>query len=149
MIKILFVCHGNICRSIAAQAIALDMIRKMGKEKDFFVDSAEVSREEMGNPMYPPMKRELITRGIEIPFHRARQVTKSDLESFDVIFYMDESNRRLLSMMGLLSENVKSICEFADGFSEIEDPWYSGRYGKVVDQITICLHRYLASLGLN
>lgn len=144
----LFVCHGNICRSAAAEAIALDMVTKMGRQDDFLFDSAAVSMEEIGNPMYPPMRRELLSRGIAISPHYARQITKSDIERFDVIFYMDESNRIFLHRMGLLKDNVKSICEYGDGFKEIEDPWYSGRYGKVVDQITLCLKAYFSSLGL-
>ena len=144
MTKILFICHGNICRSAAAEAIAKDIVHQKGLDNDYYFDSAAVSSEEIGNPMYPPMRRELESRGIPIPFHRARRVSQKDIETFDVVFYMDSSNERLLRYQGLLKDNVISLCEYGSGFDEIEDPWYSGRYGLVVGQISICIKNYLS-----
>ena len=143
MKRILFLCHGNICRSAAAEAIFLYLLKQSGRANEFEVDSAAISYEEIGNPMYPPMRRELESRGIPIPPHRARKVTMKDVRYFDEIFYMDRSNERLLSYEGLLQPNVKNICIYSGSFSEIEDPWYTGRYGLVADQITACLKRYL------
>ena len=143
MRKILFLCHGNICRSAAAEALFLHMKRKKGESDLYEVDSAAISYEEIGNPMYPPMRRELERRGISIPPHRARKVTMKDIQYFDDVFYMDRSNERLLSYEGLLLSNVKNLCIYGNGFNEIEDPWYTGRYGVVADQILLCLKKFL------
>ena len=78
MHKILFVCHGNICRSTMGEQILKHMVKQMGKEADFYIDSAAVSREEIGNPIYTPARRELLKHGVEPGNHRARQVTPED-----------------------------------------------------------------------
>ena len=96
MIKILFICHGNICRSPMGQYILQDMVNKAGRSADFEIDSAAVSREEIGNPVYPPARRELEKRGVPCGGHRARQVTMEDYRHFDRIYYMDASNARFL-----------------------------------------------------
>ena len=99
MKKILFVCLGNICRSPMAEFILKDMAEKAGKSKDFFIASAAVSREEEGNPVYPPARRELAAHGISCAGKTARQITRQDCQDFDYIYYMDSSNgRRLRSM---------------------------------------------------
>ena len=141
--RILFLCHGNICRSAAAEAIAKDILEKEGRADEFFIDSSAISNEEIGNPIYPPMREELNRRGIAIPDHRAKRTSEKEIASFDEVYYMDQSNRRLLSYAGLLKPNVFDICEFGNGFDEIEDPWYSGRYGLVVDQLLVCINAIL------
>ena len=148
MIKVLFLCHGNICRSVGAQNIFLDMIKKAGLEDYFEVDSAALTREEIGNPIYPPMAREFHKRGIAMVNHHARLVTKHDIDHFDVIFYMDDDNEYDLRGYGYYCEKTIPIYKYGNGFNEIEDPWYSGRFDLVVDQITICLKNYLASLHI-
>ena len=99
MIKILFVCHGNICRSPMAEFIMKDLVKKAGSEEKFQIASAAVSREEIGNPVYPPARRELQKHGIRCDGHAARQITTADFHHFDRIYYMDRSNARYLSRM--------------------------------------------------
>ena len=89
MIKILFVCHGNICRSPMAEYILKDMVHRAGRDAAFEIDSAAVSREEIGNPIYPPARRELAAHGIGCQGHHARQVTVEDYRHYDRIYYMD------------------------------------------------------------
>ena len=124
MNKILFVCHGNICRSAMAEQILRDLARKAGREGDFFIDSAAVSREEIGNPMYMPAQRELKKHGVAVGDHRARQVTMQDYKTFDRIYYMDRSNARYLKSM--LPEDPEKIRPLLP--REVADPWYTGDF---------------------
>ena len=96
MIKILFICHGNICRSPMAEFVMKDLVKKAGREAEFFIASAAVSREEIGNPVYPPARRELSKHGIRCDGHAAHQITRSELDGYDYIYYMDASNARYL-----------------------------------------------------
>ena len=104
MTKILFVCHGNICRSPMAEFVMKDLVAKAGRAGAFHIASAAVSREEIGNPVYPPAARELGTHGIACHGHAAHQITRAELEDYDYIYYMDSSNarylRRLFSHIG-------------------------------------------------
>ena len=123
MIKILFVCHGNICRSPMAEFVLKDMAAKAGVSHKFYIESAAASREELGNPVYPPARREMARHGIACDGHRARQITRADLTKFDYIYYMDSNNRRRLAGM---------FPDF-DGFRpflsrDVADPWYSGDF---------------------
>lgn len=147
MIKILFVCHGNICRSTMAQSIMTYLVREAGLEHVVEVDSAAVSREEIGNGMYPPAKSELRRRGIpEIP-HRARQVTLDDYAFYDVLVCMDRSNVRLLSYcIGSDKEGkVRMLMDYTDQPGEVSDPWYTDRFDEAFDDIYLgcseMLHR--------
>jgi protein-tyrosine phosphatase len=124
VVKILFVCHGNICRSPMAEYILKDMAKKAGKSGDFQIASAAVSREEIGNLIYPPAQRELQKNGISGAEHRARQITQEDYRSFDRIYYMDVKNRRYLSRM--LPENPQKIRPLLD--HDVADPWYTGDF---------------------
>ncbi len=132
MIKILLVCHGNICRSTMAQAIFTDLVQKAGAEARCFVDSAAVSREEIGNPIYPPARRELARRGVPEVSHRARQITREDFQSFTRIYYMDESNARRLSRMA--GYDAGKVFPLLPG-REVSDPWYTGDFKKAFDDI--------------
>ena len=90
MVKILFVCHGNICRSPMGEYVLKDMVKKRGLADRFEIDSAAVSREEIGNPVYPPAQRELAKHGIRCDGHAAHQITRQELETYDHIYYMDQ-----------------------------------------------------------
>ena len=94
MVKILFVCHGNICRSPMGEFVLKDMVKKAGVAERFEIASAAVSREEIGEPVYPPARRELQKHGIRCDGHAARQVTMEDYRHYDRIYYMDGSNAR-------------------------------------------------------
>lgn len=132
MMKILFVCHGNICRSVMAQAVFSDMVQKEGKSGALFVDSAAVSREEVGNTIYPPARRELERRGVPLVPHRARQITREDFREFDRIYYMDESNAWHLSR--LAGYDPKKVFPLLPG-REVSDPWYTGDFRVAFDDI--------------
>ena len=92
MTKILFVCHGSICRSPMAEFIFGDLVKKANLEASFLIESAAVSREELGNPVYPPARRVLAAHGIFCGSHRARQITKGDYAAFDYLIGMDREN---------------------------------------------------------
>jgi len=126
MIKILFLCHGNICRSPMGEYILKDMVKRKGKEDLFEIDSAAVSREEIGNPVYPPARRELQKHGVFCGDHRARQVTMEDYHHFDRIYYMDASNARWLSRM--LPKDPGKIRPLLP--RDVADPWYTGDFSQ-------------------
>ena len=125
MIKILFVCHGNICRSPMAEFVLKDMVKKAGLESRFEIASAAVSREEIGNPVYPPARRELQKHGISCSGHAARQVTAADYHHYDRIYYMDSSNARWLAR--LLPKDPDKIRPLIG--RDVADPWYTGDFG--------------------
>ena len=123
MIKILFVCHGNICRSPMAEFVLKDMAAKAGVSHKFKIDSRATSREELGNPVYPPARRELNRHGIRCDGHRATQITRKDLEFYDYIYYMDSNNRRNLNRM---FPDFHGFLPFLN--RDVADPWYSGDF---------------------
>ena len=123
MIKILFVCHGNICRSPMAEFVLKDMVKKAGAADRFVIDSVAVSREELGNTVYPPARRELAAHGIRCDGHRARQITRADVDHYDHIYYMDSSNARYLARL------FPGETKFRQFLSRnVADPWYTGDF---------------------
>ena len=130
MIKILFVCHGNICRSPMAEFVMKDLVKKAGAEERFQIASAAVSREELGNPVYPPARRELAKHGISCQGHAAHQITQAEYDRYDRIYYMDHSNARYLDRM--LKETSK--CYPLLG-RDVADPWYTGDFGQTWEDI--------------
>ena len=125
MIKILFVCHGNICRSPMGEYVLKDMVARRGLSDRFEIDSAAVSREEIGNDVYPPARREMAKHGVSCHGHAARQVTMDDYHRFDRIYYMDRSNARYLDRM--LPRDPDKIRPLLD--HDVADPWYTGDFG--------------------
>ena len=131
MKKILFVCHANICRSPMAEFVMKDMVKKTGRAGEFQIASAAVSREELGNPVYPPARRELQKHGIVCDGHRAHQITRAELESYDLIYYMDGSNARYLRrLFGDDAAKCRPLIA-----RDVADPWYTGDFGATWDDI--------------
>lgn len=132
MVKIIFICHGNICRSPMAEMIMAHLVRERGLEKEFEIASAATSTEELGNGIYPPARSELAAHGIPLIPHRARQITRKDAEYYDAIICMDRYNlRNLRNMLG--NEYAHKIRMLND--SEIDDPWYTDRFDITYEQI--------------
>ena len=123
MIKILFVCHGNICRSPMGEFVLKDMVRKAGLEDKFQIASAAVSREEVGNPVYPPARREMAKHGIRCDGHVAHQITQKEYDCYDRIYYMDTSNARWLDRM--LKDTSKCFPLLP---RDVADPWWTGNF---------------------
>lgn len=126
MVRILFVCHGNICRSPMGEYVLKDMVSKAGVAEEFEIASAAVSREEIGNPVYPPARRELQKHGIRCDGHAARQVTMADYHHYDRIYYMDASNKRWLDRM--LPRDPDKIRPLLS--RDVADPWYTGDFAQ-------------------
>lgn len=139
MKTIIFICHGNICRSPAAEYIMKQLLIKYGLEDRFYVYSRATSLEEIGNDIYPPMKRALYNR--EIPFyqHAAKQITQKEFDEADYVFYMDQNNKRWLSYI-IKDENNKAkiITCYSKNNESISDPWYTGQFDEVVEQLIDC-----------
>ena len=130
MTKILFICHGNICRSPMAEFVMKDLVTKAGESGAFEIASAAVSREELGNPVYPPAKRKLLEHGIRCDGHAARQMTRADYDKFDYIIGMDTANIRNLNRM-LKNDpdgKVYKFLSFTGSGRDIADPWYTGDF---------------------
>ena len=134
MTKIMFVCHGNICRSPMAEFIFKDMVKRKGLGGDFFVASSATSTEEIwggvGNPVYPPAKAELAKHGISCEGKRAVQLKKSDYDKYDLFVGMDSMNiRNMYRILGSDPEGkIRKLMEFTDRGGDVADPWYSGRF---------------------
>lgn len=134
MIKIMFVCHGNICRSPMAEFIFKDMVKKNGKADEFFIASSATSTEEIwngiGNPVYQPAKEELAKHGLSCDGKRAVQLQKSDYDKYDYFICMDNNNIRNISkIFGSDPQNkVKKLMEYTDRGGDVADPWYSRRF---------------------
>ena len=125
MIRILFLCHGNICRSPMGEFVMKDMVKKAGMADRFEIASAAVSTEELGNPVYPPARQELKRHGIDCAGPRARQITRRDLDYYDRILYMDRSNERWLNRMfpGQWQKKCRPLLD-----RDVADPWYTGDF---------------------
>ena len=131
MVKVLFVCHGNICRSPMAEYAMKDLVKKAGLAGKFHIASAAVSREEIGNPVYPPARRELLKHGIGCEGHAAHQITRRELEEYDHIYYMDASNARYLRrLFGADAEKCLPLLN-----RDVADPWYTGDFGQTWQDI--------------
>ena len=143
MIKILFVCHGNICRSPMGEFIMKDLVRKAGVGERFEIASAATSREEIGSPVYPPARRELAKHGISCDGKRARQVTAADVDYYDYIFYMDGRNEKnLRRMLPRWSEKIRPLLH-----RDVADPWYTGDFSQTWDDILEGCQNILKELG--
>lgn len=134
MRKIMFVCHGNICRSPMAEFMLKDLVKKAGREEEFIIASSAVSTEEIyrgvGNPVYPPAKAELLKHGISCAGKRARLLEKEDGEKYDLFLCMDESNlRRAKNILGKQNAyKCQKLLSLAGESGDVADPWYTGNF---------------------
>jgi len=136
--RILFICHGNICRSPMAEYILKDMVEKAGKAEEFEIASAATSTEEIGNDIYPPARRILFNKGIKYGYRKARQITKKDYEYYDFVIAMDENNlRNLKRLLGEDTEHkISLMMDHAGKHRDVADPWYTGDFETTFDDIT-------------
>ena len=144
MKKILFICHGNICRSPMAEYMMKDLVQRRGIADRYEIASAAVSTEEIGNPIYPPACRELRRHGILCDGHHARQITRADLEYYDCIYYMDTSNGRWLKRMfpRVWEQKCRPLLE-----RDVADPWYTGNFASTWKDIEEGCRRILEEDG--
>jgi len=139
MKRILFVCHGNICRSPMAEFIFKDMIKKEGLEKDFEVESAATSTEEIGNSVYPPAQRILAQHGISCKGKTARQITFEDYNKYDLLIGMDSANiHNMNRLWNDCDGKIKHIMiDFAKINRDVADPWYTGDFKQTYDDLVL------------
>ena len=130
MIKILFICHGNICRSPMAEYVMKDLVEREGLADRFHIESAATSTEELGNPVYPPARRMLARHGIECPNHAARQLNRRDYDRWDRLIGMDHANLRNMTRMcgGDPEGKLSLLLDYTDRSGEVADPWYTGDF---------------------
>ena len=138
MTKILFICHGNICRSPMAEMVFKDMVRKQHMESCFYINSAATSREEIGNGVHYGARRKLQQVGIPCSDHRAVQVTKADYDKYDYLIVMDSYNiRNLMRIIGDDPDNkVSMLLDFTERKGQsIADPWYTGNFDETYKDV--------------
>ena len=134
MIKVMFVCHGNICRSPMAEFIFKKMVAEKGMANDFYIFSSATSTEEIwngvGNPVYPPAKRELLKHCISCEGKRAVQLKYSDYENYDYFIGMDRANIRNMNIIlkGDKDSKIYKLMSFTDVGGDVADPWYTGDF---------------------
>ena len=145
MIKVLFICHGNICRSPMAEFVLKDMVTKRGIADLFEIASAATSTEEIwngvGNPVYPPAREELAKHGISCKGKRAVQLKASDYDYYDYLIGMDAMNIRNIERMTgqKAGSKIKMLLEYAGQKMPISDPWYHGNFDETYrDVVTGC-----------
>ena len=145
--KVMFICHGNICRSPMAEFILKHLLKEEGLENDYEVTSRATSAEELGNGIYPPAARTLDKHGIPYGQHRAKRMTADDYNNYDLLLYMDSNN---LSNIRRFFEDeqgkVLKLGFFGLGGADIEDPWYTGNFELVYLQIYTCCKKLIEYL---
>jgi protein-tyrosine phosphatase len=149
MIKILFICHGNICRSPMGMFILRDMVQKRGVASQFLIDSAATSTEEIGNGLYPPARRKLEAEGIPCTGHRARQLTRADYAAYDLLLGADSANlhnmRRICG--GDPDGKIRRLLDYSAPPRDIADPWYTDDFDTAYRDIVEGCEALLAQLG--
>ena len=130
MHAVLFVCHGNICRSPMAEFVMKDLVRKAGADTEFFIASAATSTEEIGNPIYPPARRKLAEHGIGCAGKTARQLRREDYDRFDLLIGMDGANLRNMRRIcgGDPEGRLSLLLDWAGRSGDVADPWYTGDF---------------------
>lgn len=155
-IKVLFICHGNICRSPMAEFILKDMVQTRGIADEFYIASAATSNEEIGNHIYPPAKAELAKHGIgterlraEVAEKTARRIRRSDYEEYDYLIAMESYNiRNMMREFGTDREDkICRLLDFTDRSGDIDDPWYTRRFDVTYGEIVAGCEALLSKLG--
>ena len=147
MTRILFVCHGNICRSPMAESVFAAKVRERRLEWAYTADSAAVSAEEIGNPVHPGTQRVLAAHGIPCLPHRARQITADDYRRFDLLIGMDASNLRRMRALcgGDPQQKCRLLLDFTAAPRDVADPWYTGDFEAAYRDILCGCEGILAS----
>ena len=137
MTKILFICHGNICRSTMAEYVMKHLVKNAGLESEFFIDSAATSTEEIGNGVHHGTRRKLREAGIPCGDHRARQMTRIDYDRFDLLIGMDRANLRNMGRIcgGDRDGKLRLLLQYAGSGRDIADPWYTGNFDATYEDI--------------
>ena len=148
MKKILFVCHGNICRSPMAEFVMKDLVQKAGLSDHFYIESAATSTEEIGNEVYPPAKRKLAEHGISCKAKTARQMTRSDYQRFDLLIGMDDWNIRNMTRIagGDPEGKIHKLLDYTARKGDVADPWYTGDFDATWRDVTEGCGELLKSL---
>lgn len=149
-IRLLFVCHGNICRSTMAQCVMQHLVDEQGLAQRFLIDSAATTNEEIGEPIYPPARRKLMAEGVPVLPHRARRIRADEAAAWDYIVCMDEENlwhlRRILGTGGM--GQVRKLLEYVGEAGDVADPWYTGDFNATYrDVLRGCKALLNVSLG--
>ena len=150
MKKILFVCHGNICRSPMAEFVMKDLVEKAGVGDQYYIESAATSTEEIGNEVYPPAKRKLSEHGISCKGKTARQMTRGDYQRFDLLIGMDTWNIRNMNRIcgGDPEGKIRMLMDFTHRRGDVADPWYTGDFEATWQDVLLgcqCLIEQLSS----
>ena len=127
MTRILFICHGNICRSPMAEFVMKNLVKKAGLDARFHIESAATSTEEIGNPVYPPARYKLAEHGIDCAGKTARQLTNSDYGKYDLLIGMDRANLRNMRRIcgGDSAGKMRLLMDFTDRPGDVADPWFT------------------------
>ena len=151
MIKVLFVCHGNICRSPMAEFLFKDYVNKKGKQNQFLIESRATSSEEIGNPVHIGTRKILDRFKIDYSKKRAERITLDDYNNFDYIIIMDEYNRvNIERRIEDRYNKIKLLLDYTDLKRDISDPWYTGDFEKTYSDIVLGLdgfYKYLESIN--
>ena len=149
MTKVLFICHGNICRSPMAEFVMKDLVKKAGRDGEFDIASAATSSEEIGNPVYPQARRKLAEHGLACDGKRARQFTARDYSHYDLIIGMDSANIRSLRRAsgGDPEGKVHLLLSYTPHPRDVADPWYTGDFDAAWNDIYTGCQALLNSLS--
>ncbi len=149
MKNILFVCHGNICRSPMAEFIFCDKIKKLGIEDEFSVKSVATSTEELGNPVYPPARKILNEMGIDCSKKRAVRITQADYDNADYVICMDRRNLKNIGYAVDIKDGkrISLFKSFIGSDDDISDPWYNGNFERTKAEILECSDALLDKFG--
>lgn len=150
MHRILFICHGNICRSPMAEYLLRHMVKALGCAKSFVIDSAATSTEEIGNSVHPGTRSKLQQQGVYCGAHRARQICPADYEAYDLLIGMDAANLR--NMQRIFGKDPEAklcrLLDFTERPGDIADPWYTGDFEETYEDILAGCRGLLQALGI-